>query len=117
MRIKATIERIPGGMMIVPLLLGAIINTLFPDTAKTFGSFTGALLTGSLPILAVFYVCMGATIDFKATPYILKKGGTLLLTKVGVAMLMGFIAAQFLVKAWWKAVCLPACPSWPSSRR
>ncbi|MCG6197498.1 2-keto-3-deoxygluconate permease, partial [Anoxybacillus sp. LAT_38] len=60
MKIKASIERIPGGMMIIPLLLGAVINTVFPGAAKTFGSFTGALLTGALPILAVFYVCMGA---------------------------------------------------------
>ena len=42
-----------------------------------FGSFTGALFTGALPILAVFFVCTGASIDFRATPYILKKGGTL----------------------------------------
>ncbi|MDF2964601.1 MAG: kdgT2 [Paenibacillus sp.] len=96
MKIKASIERVPGGMMIVPLLLGAIINSLFPTAAKTYGSFTGALLTGSLPILAVFYVCMGSTIDFKATPYILKKGGVLLITKVLTAMAVGLIAARFL---------------------
>ncbi|MDR9793717.1 2-keto-3-deoxygluconate permease [Aeribacillus pallidus] len=96
MKIKATLDRIPGGMMIVPLIVGAIINTLFPNAAKTFGSFTGALLTGALPILAVFYVCMGATIDFKATPYILKKGGVLLLSKIGIAAVIGIIAAQFL---------------------
>ncbi|MEW5323340.1 2-keto-3-deoxygluconate permease [Geobacillus thermoleovorans] len=96
MKIKATLDRIPGGMMIVPLILGAIINTLFPSTAQTFGSFTGALLTGALPILAVFYVCMGATIDFRATPYILKKGGALLVTKVGIAAIIGIIAARFL---------------------
>ncbi|CAG7636950.1 2-keto-3-deoxygluconate permease [Paenibacillus solanacearum] len=96
MKIKSSIERIPGGMMIVPLLIGAIVNTLFPAASKTFGSFTGALLTGSLPILAVFYVCMGSTIDFKATPYILKKGGTLLITKVAIAMIVGLIAAQFI---------------------
>jgi len=73
--IKRSIERVPGGMMIVPLFTGAIINTLAPNTAKFFGSFTGALFTGALPILAVFYVCMGATLEFKATPYILKKIG------------------------------------------
>jgi 2-keto-3-deoxygluconate permease len=94
MKIKATLDRIPGGMMIVPLLLGAIINTLFPTAGATFGSFTGALMTGALPILAVFYVCMGSTIDFKATPYIMKKGGSLLATKVGIAALVGFIGAK-----------------------
>ncbi|HET9597688.1 MAG TPA: 2-keto-3-deoxygluconate permease [Anaeromyxobacteraceae bacterium] len=54
--IKRSIERVPGGMMIVPLFLGAILNTLVPGAAKTFGSFTGALFTGALPILAVFCV-------------------------------------------------------------
>ena len=68
--IKRAIESVPGGMMVVPLLLGAVINTFFPGTPKLFGSFTGALFTGALPILAVFYVCMGASIDFKATPSI-----------------------------------------------
>mgnify|MGYP001134485826 CR=1 FL=1 len=28
MRIKDTIEKIPGGLMVVPLLLGAFINTI-----------------------------------------------------------------------------------------
>jgi 2-keto-3-deoxygluconate permease len=41
------------------------------------------LFTGSLPMLAVFYVCMGASIDIKARPYLLKKGGVLSGTKVG----------------------------------
>lgn len=82
--------------MVVPLLLGAVINTLFPNTAKFFGSFTGALFTGPLTILAVFYVCMGASISVKATPYILKKGGALFGTKVGVAALIGVVLGQLL---------------------
>lgn len=96
MRIKKSLERIPGGMMIVPLLLGAVINTLFPHAATTYGSFTGALLTGALPILGVFYVCMGATIQFRAAPRILKKGGVLLISKVGTSIVIGVIIARFL---------------------
>lgn len=92
--IKRSVERVPGGMMIVPLFLGAIVNTLAPNTAKTFGSFTGALFTGALPILAVFYVCMGSTIELKATPYILKKGGALFLTKIAIAALVGVLLGR-----------------------
>lgn len=94
--IKRAIERVPGGMMVVPLLIGAVITTFFPDTPKFFGSFTGALFSGALTILAVFYVCMGASIDFRATPYIVKKGGTLLIVKVGIAVILGVIFGRIL---------------------
>ena len=98
--IKRAIEKVPGGMMTVPLLLGALIAFFFPGTPKFFGSFTGALFSGgALTILAVFYVCMGASIDFKATPYIVKKGGTLLIVKVGVAMILGLIFGRYLGEA------------------
>jgi 2-keto-3-deoxygluconate permease len=94
--IKRAIERVPGGMMIVPLLLGSLIMTFFPGTPKFFGSFTGALFTGALPILAVFYVCMGASIDVRATPYIVRKGGALFVVKVVIAILLGMILGHFL---------------------
>ncbi|CAL8980914.1 2-keto-3-deoxygluconate permease [Rhodoplanes serenus] len=97
--IKRSIERVPGGMMIVPLLLGAVIATLAPNTPKFFGSFTGALFTGALTILAVFYVCMGASIDFKATPYILKKGGTLFAVKIGMGIVAGVVFGRLIGEA------------------
>ena len=74
MKIKATVEKIPGGMMIVPLLLGCGLANLAPGAPRFFGSFTGALFTGALPMLAIFYVCLGATISLRTTPYLLKKG-------------------------------------------
>jgi len=94
--IKRAIERVPGGLMVVPLLCGALITTFFPDIAKFFGSFTGALFTGALPILAVFFVCTGASIDFKATPYILRKGGTLFAVKIGIGLLLGAFFGHLL---------------------
>ena len=96
MKIKATIERVPGGMMIIPLFLGATLNTFAPGTAEFFGGFTGALITGTLPILGVFIFCVGATIDFRSSGYIARKGLTLLIGKVGFAALLGLIAAQFI---------------------
>jgi 2-keto-3-deoxygluconate permease len=94
--IKRAVERVPGGMMAVPLLCGALLATFAPGLPKFFGSFTGALFTGALPILAVFFVCTGASIDFKATPYILRKGGTLFAVKVGIGVLLGVIFGRIL---------------------
>lgn len=95
--IKRTIERVPGGMMIVPLLVGALIHTVLPGTPDFFGSFTGAMFDkGALTILAVFYVCMGSTISVRQTPYILKKGGALFITKVAVAIVLGIVLGKVM---------------------
>src|SRR5260221_353894 len=94
--IKRTVERMPGGMMVVPLLAGCIIATFAPDLPKFFGSFTAALFSGALPILAVFYVCMGSTIDLKMTGYIAKKGGSLFATKILLGVILCLIAGHFL---------------------
>src|ERR1700722_12492360 len=97
--LKRTLERFPGGMMVGPLLLGALINNLAPGLPKFFGSFTGALFTGALPILAVFMICLGSTIRFNAAPGILRKGGLLLGTKIFCGVLVAFIAGRLLGEA------------------
>src|SRR6187200_3733665 len=98
-RIKAGIEKVPGGLMLVPLLVGALIHTLAPDAGLFFGSFTGAFFTGLAPILGVFYVCLGSTLDVKATPYIAKKGGALLGSKVAFAAIVGIVLGRLLGEA------------------
>jgi 2-keto-3-deoxygluconate permease len=96
MKIKQGIEAIPGGMVIVPLTLGALIATFAPGTGQFFGSFTGALFSGALPILAVFYVCMGATIPFETLPQVAGKGGVLLVAKVAMGVVAALVLGHFL---------------------
>lgn len=97
--IKKMIDNVPGGMMIVPLAIGCVINTFAPGTAKFFGSFTGALFNGALPILAVFYVCMGSTISFKTLPRVAGKGGVLLVCKILLGIICGVILGRMLGEA------------------
>lgn len=92
MQLKRAIERVPGGMMIVPLLCGAALTTFAPHAATFFGSFTNALCNGALSIIAVFFVCMGARISVAALPQLLKRGGALL----GAKFVLGFLASLFL---------------------
>lgn len=105
--IKRTVERIPGGFMLVPLLAGAVTHTFVPHAAQFFGSFTGALFEGALPILAVFYVCVGSAIEVRALPQVAKRGGALLATKIALGIAAGVILGHFLgnhpVRAGWFA--------------
>jgi 2-keto-3-deoxygluconate permease len=91
MQLKRNLENIPGGMMIVPLGTGALIATFFPNAGSFFGSFTGALFSGALPILAVFYVCMGTTIDVRSLPRVLRQGGSLLAVKIALGIAAGLV--------------------------
>jgi 2-keto-3-deoxygluconate permease len=95
-RIKRAVEKVPGGMMIIPLAIGAVINTLAPHAGVFFGSFTGALFTGSLPILAVFYVCIGAKISLRSLPRVLRKGGALLATKICLGLTAAFVLGRLI---------------------
>jgi len=96
MKLKKAIDRVPGGLMLVPLLLGAVVHTFAPGAGKYFGSFTNGLIAGTVPILAVWFFCMGATIDLRATGVVLRKSGTLLVTKMAVAWAATLVAAHYL---------------------
>jgi 2-keto-3-deoxygluconate permease len=96
MKIKSAIEQVPGGMMMVPLLCGSIIATFAPHTGSFFGSFTNALFSGALPILAVFYVCMGATISVRSFPLIVRRGGALMAGKIALGICAGAILGHFI---------------------
>ncbi len=98
MKIKQSIERFPGGMMIVPMACGALVATFTPKAGEFFGSFTNALFTGALPILAVFYVCMGATISARSLPAIAKRGGVLMATKVALGIGAGALFGHLIGK-------------------
>jgi 2-keto-3-deoxygluconate permease len=96
MNIKRTIEKVPGGMMVVPLITAALINTFFPK-ALDIGGFTTALFkNGAMALIAMFLVCMGSEINFKAAPKVLVRGGTLLISKYVISVIIGLCVSRFL---------------------
>ncbi len=95
MKIKTTIEKIPGGMMIIPLFIGVTLNTFFPGVLR-IGGFTTSIANGSGALIGAFLLCMGAGIQFKSAPKALKKGIAVTLTKFLVGAALGVVVAKFM---------------------
>lgn len=95
MQILRTVKRIPGGLMIVPLLLGALVNTLFPQVLEIGGFTTNLFKTGAMPILAVFLFCNGAQINAKQAGSPLIKGIALTLSKFLIGAILGILINSF----------------------
>lgn len=117
MRIKDTIEKVPGGLMVVPLLFGATLNTIdqmhipavmkvleflgAPQTEDGYyeflriGGFSQELFKDSaLVLIALFLFCVGSQMNLKVGGKALKKGVLLTSSKyiggVAVGMAFGF---------------------------
>ncbi len=93
--IKRTIDKIPGGMMVVPLFLGVLVNTFFPQVLK-IGGFTTGLFgkAASTPILACFMFLIGSQINFNLAPKALKKGALLITGKFIVGAGIGIFVGK-----------------------
>ena len=93
-RIRDTVEAIPGGMMVVPLLAGAAINTFCPQVLA-IGGFTTALARGAPALIGAFLLCMGAGITLHTAPRALRIGVVVTLTKflvgVGIGLAVAFL--------------------------
>lgn len=87
MKIFRTVERVPGGLMVVPLFLGMLINTFAPNLLK-IGGFTQALTGAGYPtVLGMYLFTVGTKMTWRAAPRMLFRGSGLLLAKVGTATL------------------------------
>ena len=53
-------------------------------------------MSGTVPILAVWFFCMGASIKLSATGTVLRKSGTLVVTKIAVARVVAAIASRIV---------------------
>src|SRR4029453_10039823 len=85
MKIYQSINRVPGGMMVVPLFIGMVLNTFFPNLLK-IGGFTQALTGVGYPtVLGMYLFTVGTKMTVRAAPKMLLRGFGILLAKVSTA--------------------------------
>ncbi len=96
-----TLKKIPGGIMFIPLLVGATINTFFPALVdpKVTTTIAGSLWVkwfkeGALCLIAMLLVCTGAQISFKSSPMAFYKGMVINFSKVILGVVPAMIVGR-----------------------
>ena len=89
------LKKIPAGMMVVPMLLGAIINTFIPEVTN-IGSFTTAVFTsaGANTAIGIQLFCLGTTLRFREMGGVVKRGGVLLISKFVIGAAIGIVVGR-----------------------
>jgi 2-keto-3-deoxygluconate permease len=81
-------------MMVVPLFIGMVLNTFFPDLMK-IGGFTQALTGVGYPtVLGMYLFTVGTKMTVRAAPRMLMRGFGLLTAKVGIATIFALAVAR-----------------------
>ncbi len=89
-------NRIPGGTMVIPLILGSVIGTLFPGFLD-LGSFTTGLFKDSAtPFIALLIFATGMQITVRGSGPVLATAGVILAFKTVVPALL-IVGLGFLV--------------------
>lgn len=101
MRILAGVKKVPGGLMVVPLILGALVNTFCGGVWERFdGTFTTYLWkSGAMPLLSAFIFCNATTINFRRAGVAVGKGVLLTPVKVGIGIAAGLLCGRLFGSA------------------
>lgn len=95
MNILTLASKVPGGLMIIPLLLGATINSFFPQVLEIGGFTQAAFKDGANAIIGIYLFIMGSQLTVKSTGPVVQKGLAILLGKlaagVAVGLMVGFL--------------------------
>lgn len=93
-KILKMINKFPGGLMVIPLLLGTCFNTFAPQVLDIGGFTTALFKDGTLTLLSLFCLCNGAQISIKQAGIPLIKGGALTLLRLVLGIVFGLLVGS-----------------------
>jgi 2-keto-3-deoxygluconate permease len=89
------VNKVPAGLMVVPLLAGCLVNTFAPGALQIGGITTATFSSaGSSCALGILLFCMGTNLQVKALPAVLKRGGLLLVAKFAIGAILGILVGK-----------------------
>lgn len=95
MNILDHIKRFPGGLMVVPMFVTALINTFCPSVLQIGGPTTGLFTAkGTMAVIGIILFITGSQFKLEQFGMTLKRGGVLCIAKVCI----GFAAGLFVLR-------------------
>lgn len=88
-------KKIPGGFVIVPLIIGLLTNTFFPQVFQIGGPFRALLRDGNQAMMGLFLVAVGSSISIKEAGVPLLKGTLLLVLKLILGGAVAWLFSYF----------------------
>jgi 2-keto-3-deoxygluconate permease len=86
-------KRFPGDVIVVPMLIGVILNSLVPSFL-TIGSFWTAMAkNGTGALVGVFLFFIGASMNISSTGKAVAKGSVIIIVKIAMAVILGYMVA------------------------
>lgn len=89
-------KKIPGGLLLIPMLVSALFRTFLPNVFN-IGGMTEAFFTtkGINYIVALICFCSSASLDLKKLKKVLRKQGSILLVKIILCFIFSFLFIKF----------------------
>ncbi len=95
--ILGTIKKIPAGLMLIPMLITAVLNTFCPWTLQIGNPHTAMFTSYGTPVLiGISLFVTGTQISLAQLPICLKRCGIPFFVKIAEAFLVCSLAAHFL---------------------
>lgn len=88
-RLLTYLGKVPAGLMLIPLFLGALVNTFCPSVLE-IGSFTTAVFSnsGAAAFMGLQMVCLGARLEWKTLPRAFATSSAILIARFLSGMVM-----------------------------
>lgn len=96
MNILGKVNKVPGGIMIVPMLITAVLNTFVPGVLKIGGPTTGAFSgAGSMAFIGALLFTAGSQARYSDLRAICSRGGVLVVVRLAVAFICSWLTIKF----------------------
>lgn len=87
-------KKLPGGLVIIPLLIAVVLATFVPQVFQIGGYVTALFYDGNAAMMGLFLIICGSTINVKQVGMPLYKGVTLTAAKFILGVILGLLVGK-----------------------